>query len=221
MKGRFFYILTTIFLAGCAGYHFNTNTNPLISYNIKSISVPMFINRSSLPHLSGPMTTEIILALKDFSGLRVVNGAESDSDAVLLGIIESADHYNEVVQTSTSVVTDGNIQKSIGARQKFYYPSATSYQLRLRLVLIKHPSADELDFLSKNTLGLSKLHPKVVLEDEIPISGNFTRVVADTLSTSSGGEVNFVKNKGIFEKSLQDSCVQTAKNFKQVVLNAF
>jgi hypothetical protein len=59
------------------------------------------------------------------------------------------------------------------------------------------------------------------LEDDIAISGNFSRVVSDTLGANSGGEVNFVKNKGIFEKSLQDSCVQTAKNFKQVVLNAF
>jgi hypothetical protein len=221
MKGRFFYLFVLVFISGCAGYHFNTNNNPLIGYNIRSISVPMFINRSVVPNLSGPMTREIVMALKDFSGLKVTNGITGESDAVLIGIVDSAQHLEEVVQNSSTAITEGNILNSIGNRQKFYYPSASSYQLRLRIILIKRPSAEEIEFLSKNTLGLTKLHPKVVLEDEIPLSGSFTRVVADNLTPNSGGEVNFVKNKGLFEKSLQDACVQTAKNFKQVVLNAF
>jgi hypothetical protein len=91
----------------------------------------------------------------------------------------------------------------------------------LNIILIKRPTAEEIEFLTKNTLGLNKFHPKVVLVEEIPITGNFSRFVSDTITPNSGGEVNFVKNKGIFEKSLQDSCVQTATNFRQVVLNAF
>jgi hypothetical protein len=222
MKARFFYFFCFIFINGCAGYHFNNNNNPLIGYDIKSVSVPMFVNRSVLPQMSGIMTKEIVLALKDYSGLKVINGENNDSDAVLLGIIESADHYDDVVKTSATAYTNNvNIEKSIGNRTSFYYPSATTYDLRLRIILIKRPSAEEIDFLTKNNLGLARLHPKVVLQEEIPITGSFSRVVSDTLSNNSGGSVNFVKNKGILEKSLQDSCVQTAKNFKQVVLNAF
>lgn len=223
MKAHFFYILISFFLVGCAGYHFNTTNNPLIGYDIKSISVPMFVNRSVLPHMSGMMTKEIVMALKDFPGLKVINGDSSESDAVLLGIVESEDHYADVVQTTESAFTSGDkkIEQSIGRRTPFYYPSKTAYQLRLRIILIKRPSKEEIDFVTKNTLGFAKLHPKVVLEEEVPIQGSFSRVTSDSITTTSGGELNFVKNKGIFEKSLQDSCIQTAKNFKQVVLNAF
>ena len=64
-------------------------------------------------------------------------------------------------------------------------------------------------------------HPKVVLKEVLDVSSSFSRVVADTTSTSSGGDVNFVKNKGVLNKSLEDACVSAASNFKQVVLNAF
>lgn len=219
MKVRFFYIFLLIFLTSCAGYHFNNNNNnPLIGYDIRTISVPMFINRSVLPQLSGPMTQEIILALKDFSGLRVFNGNSNESDAVLIGIIDSPDHYSDAVKTATSTFTSGDVQKLIGSRAPFYYPSTTAYQFSVKFIIIKRPSSEEIDFVTKNSLSISKLHPKVVLTDDIPVTGSFSRVVSDT---RSGGEVNFVKNQGVFEKSLQDSCVQTAKNFKQVVLNAF
>jgi hypothetical protein len=224
MKARFFYLIAALFLlSGCAGYHFNNSNNPLLSYNIKSVSVPMFINRSVLPQMSGMMTQEIVLALKNFSGLKIINGDENDSDAVLIGIIESDDHYSKVVQTSATAYTksDQNILTSIGDRQNFYYPSSTSYNLKLKIILIKRPRPEEIEFLTKNTLGLNKFHPKIVLEEELPITGSFSRFVSDTITPNSGGEVNFVKNKGILEKSLQDSCTQTAINFRQVVLNAF
>lgn len=223
MKARFFCFVVSLFLSGCAGYHFNNTNNPLIGYDIKSVSVPMFVNRSVLPQMAGTMTKEIVLALKDFPGLKVINGdaSTSESDAVLLGIVDSGDHYGEVVQTSTTAFTTGDIKTSIGNRTSFYYPSTTAYSLQLRLILIKRPTKEEIEFLTKNTLGLTKFHPKVVLEEVLPITGSFTRVVSDSITTGSAGEVNFVKNKGIFEKSLQDSCLQTAKNFKQVVLNAF
>lgn len=225
MKERFFYLFFLCIFSGCSGYHFNNSTNPLIGYDIRSVSVPMFVNQSVMPQMAGLMTKEIVLALKDFSGLRVINGDESDSDAVLLGIIESSNHYNEVVQTTSTAYTNTpaneNIKKSIGNRQDFYYPATTAYSMHLRVILIKRPTKEEIDFLTKNTLGLTKFHPKVVLTETLPITGNFSRVVNDTLTPNSGGEVNFVKNKGILEKSLQDSCLQTAKNFKQVVLNAF
>ena len=225
MKVRFFYLFVLCFLSGCAGYHFNNANNPLIGYDIRSISVPMFVNRSVLPQMAGVMTKEIVLALKDFSGLRVVNGDDNDSDGVLIGIVESNDHYDEVVQTTATTYTDTptnqNIKQSIGRRQDFYYPNTTSYNLQLKVILVKRPSKEDIEFLTKNTLGLAKFHPKVVLTEILPITGSFSRVISDNLTSSSGGEVNFVKNKGIFEKSLQDSCLQTAKNFKQVVLNAF
>src|SRR4051812_41704061 len=109
MKVRFLLWLILIILplaAGCSGYHFNTNNNPLIGYDIKTVSVPMFINRSVLPQLAAPMTREITLALNDYSGLKIFSGDNQNADAVLIGIIESMDHFNEVVTTTQNLFTE-------------------------------------------------------------------------------------------------------------------
>jgi hypothetical protein len=208
-------------ITGCAGYHFNTNNNPLIGYDIKTIAVPMFINRSVLPQLAAPLTREITLVLNDYSGLKVLSGDSEDSDAVLIGIIESRDHYNEVVTTPQSALTDGDIKKSIGARSPFYYPSQTTYAYSLRLILIKRPTQEELNLFTSANGWKKFLHPKIVMENTINITGNFSRVVGETFSATAPGEVNFVKNKAIFEKSVQDTSYQAAQTFRQVVLNAF
>lgn len=221
MKVRLIYLIFLLFIAGCAGYHFNTNNNPLIGYDIKTISVPMFVNRSNLPNLAGPMTKEIILALSDYSGLKVFSGNNDSADAVLIGIIESSDHYNDTVTTTQTLFTDQNLKSSVGNRSAFYYPVQTSYNFSLRVILIKRPSKAEIDLFTSDEVPMAKIHPKVVLTDTIPLSGSFSRVAAETFSSSAPGELNFVKNKGIFEKSLQDTCYQAAQTFKQVVLNAF
>ena len=140
MKVRFFYpsilILALISLISCSGYHFNTNNNPLIGYDIKTVAVPMFINRSVLPQLTAPMTKEIILALNDYTGLKVISGDSENSDAVLIGILESRNHYNEVVETSQSLFTEDEIATSIGSRSPFYYPVQTRYNFSLRIICV-------------------------------------------------------------------------------------
>jgi hypothetical protein len=225
MKVRFFYpsilILALISLTSCSGYHFNTNNNPLIGYDIKTVAVPMFINRSVLPQLAAPMTKEIILALNNYTGLRVLSGDNENADAVLIGILESKDHYNEVITTTQTLFTEGDITKSIGNRSPFYYPVQTTYNFSLRIILIKRPTAEELALFTSDLGRMIKVHPKIVLEDTIGLTGNFARVASPTNTATAAGEVNFVKNKGIFDKSLQDTCYQAAQTFKQVVLNAF
>jgi hypothetical protein len=228
MKVRFFskYLLlclSLLCLASCAGYHFNTNNNPLISYDIRSVAVPMFVNRSVIPALAAPLTKEITLALNDYSGIRVFSGDNENADAVLLGIIDSRDSYKKTVTTSQSLFTDNddNIKSSVGKRSPFYYPVQTTYEFTLTVILIKRPTKEELDLLTTDFAKYMKVNPKVVLMDTIDITGNFSRVIGDTISSTKPGEVNFVKNKGIFEKSIQESALDAAKTFKQVVLNAF
>ena len=222
MKVRFFSILLCMLtLASCAGYHFNTNNNPLIGYDIRSVAVPMFVNRSVIPELAAPMTKEIVFALNDYSGLRVFSGDNDQADAVLIGVIESGDHYNDVVQTTQTLFSDDTIRSSIGSRSPFYYPVQTSYQFSLKVILIKRPSKEELDLLTTDLGQYMKVNPKVVLMDTINISGSFSRVVGESTTPNAPGKTNFVKNKGIFEKSLQETSMNAAKTFKQVVLNAF
>lgn len=181
----------------------------------------MFINRSALPQLAAPMTKEITLALNDYTGLKVLSGDNENADAVLIGILESRDHYNEVVTTTQTLFTEGDISKSIGNRSPFYYPVQTTYNFSLRVILIKRPTAEELALFTSDLGRMIKVHPKIVLEDNIDLSGNFARVASPTSTATAAGEVNFVKNKGIFDKSLQDTCYQAGQTFKQVVLNAF
>lgn len=224
MKVRLIFLFLLVFLQSCAGYHFITNNNPLIGYDIKSIAVPMFVNRSVIPELAAPLTKEITMALNDYSGLRVYNGNNEAADAVLIGVVDSEDFYNEVVTTTQTLFTDNDsaIKNSIGQRSPFYYPVESSYRFKLKLYLIKRPTAEELSLLQSAELGkFVKLNPKVVLTDEIDLSGTFSRTIAETSGPHSAGKVNFVKNKGIFEKSVQETAMYAAKTFKQVVLNAF
>lgn len=224
MKLRVLSFMTLCFLSnlfGCAGYHFTTNNNPLIGYDIRSVAVPMFVNRTNIPGIAPMMTKEITLALNDYTGLKVFGGDDQSADAVMLGILESEDLNNQTFTTSESLFTNKNYKQAIGNREGFYFPVKTNYKFTLRIVFIKRPTAQELELLS-GELGKSiKLHPKIVLQETLDVTGAFTRAVSDNLTATSGGDVNFVKNKGLLNKSLQDICIQTAVTFKQVVLNAF
>lgn len=225
MKARFFCHLLVglviILITSCSGYHFNVSNNPLIGYDIKTIAVPMFVNRSVIPQLAAPMTKEITQALNEYSGLKVISGDSEDADAVLIGIIESKNYYKDTVLTTQTAFTSGELQKSIGSRTPFYYPSQSTYNFSVRLIFIKRPSPEEIEFLTSDLGATVKAHPKIVLEEAINLSGAFNRVASPTSTAKAPGEVNFVKNKGIFEKSLQETSYQAAQTFKQVVLNAF
>lgn len=222
MKVRFFSLLFVLLaLTSCAGYHVNTNNNPLIGYDIRSVAVPMFINRSVIPELAAPLTREITFALNDYSGLRVFSGDNEAADAVLIGVIESRDHYNEVVQTTQELFSESTIKTSTGSRSPFYYPVKTSYQFDLKIILIKRPSKEELQLLTTDLGQFMKVNPKVVLMDTIQLTGSFSRAVGETTTPNAVGKTNFVKNKGIFERSVQDTAISAAQTFKQVVLNAF
>lgn len=214
------YLFILILSSSCAGYHLNTNNNPLISYDIKSVSVPMFINRTVIPDLAAPITREIILTLNSYSGLDVNNSNEK-SDAILIGVLESKDYYKEVVQTSQKLFTSDTVGNSIGNRTGFYYPVQTTYSFWLNVYLIKNMTSEELDMISKGVIESLEHHPKIVLFDRIDLSNNFYRVVGETSAATSAGKTNFVKNHGIMIKSIEDTAINAANAFKQVVLNAF
>ena len=223
MKVRFFFvfIMGMFLLSGCSGYRFNINNNPLIGYDIRTVAVPMFINRSVLPQIAASLTREIVLTLSEYPGLKVLTGDNDQADALLIGIIESKDHYTEVVTASQRIFTEGAIKTSIGERNPFYYPSQTNYNCSLRLMLIKRPTKDELSLFTGEIGVINLSHPKIVMENTIDISGNFSRITNETFSDNSAGEVNFVKNKGLFEKNIMETSYQAAQTFRQVILNAF
>lgn len=223
LKILFSFSFIQLFISSCAGYRFNTQSNPLISYNIRSLSVPMFVNRSVFPNLHTYVTKEIIFALNDYSGLSIESGDDASSDAVLIGLVESRNNLHSVIKNTNELFTDDDkdIKKTIRNRTPFYYPIANKYDYQIKIFLIKRPTEKEREMLLSTPDEVLRAHPKIVLVDTFEVAGSFSRVIGENTSINSSGKVNFVKNKGILDKSLQDSAATAAKTFKQVVLNAF
>ncbi len=211
-------LFTVILFYSCAGYHVNYNDNPLLSYDIKTLSVPMFINRSVFAHVASPMTQEVVKVLNQYHDLKVIPGEDLKADGVLVGIIESDEKISEVLKTKSQGFSEG--KESTGRRLDFYYPNEQTYKLRLRIVLIKNPSENELKLLNSNFSDFMKLNSKVIIDEKIDLSNSFSRVANDATATG-GGDVNFVKNEGIFERSIQDVSRNAATSFRDLILNAF
>ncbi len=217
MKGsRIFLLLLFLMLSSCAGYHVSFKDNPLLSYDIRSISVPMFVNRSVFPNAAAPMTQEIILLLNQYQDLKVVPGESLETDAILLGIIDSKQKLHDAVTVKTKVYTDG--KKSLGQRPDFYYPSELNYDLSVRYILIKRPSREELTLFQSDIGKFLTLHPKAIINEVISLRGSYQRIAN---SATDGGDVNGVKNIAIFEKSFAEMSRTAALNFRDLILNAF
>jgi hypothetical protein len=211
-------MLCSLLISACAGYHVSYRDNPLLSYDIRSIAVPMFVNRSVIPHVAAPMTQEIVNVLNQYEGLKVVAGESYETDSILLGIVDSAEKINETITAKSTEFAEN--KTALGNRQPFYYPSELSYNLQLQIILIKRPSPAELELFKSDIAQYLKLHPKAIINEVIPLSGSYQRVANDNVS-GSGGDVNYVKNVGIFEKSVQDLSRSAAITFRDLILNAF
>lgn len=210
--------VSTFLFVSCAGYHVSYKDNPLLSYDIRSVAVPMFVNRSVFPHVGALMTQEIVTVLNQYHDLEVIPGESFKTDAVLLGVVDSKEKIREAMRAKSTEFTDG--KTSLGGRPDFYYPSEVSYDLTLNLILVKRPSKEELELFKTDLAAYLNLHPKVIINETIALSGSFQRVANDR-GTGLGGDVNYVKNEGIFEKSLQDVARNAAINFRDLILNAF
>ncbi len=206
---------------GCSGYRVKNSENPLAIYGIHSLAIPVFVNHSTLSKVSGPLTTEIKALMMSYMDLRVSSEYRSTSDAVLLGIIESPKHRNETVKATGSKFTTGDIEATIGNRSEFFIPSRNEIKLNLKLILIKAPSAQEME-LARGKLGkYMENHPRVIFAENLDVTAAFSREIAGNLSPDNAGVVNFTKNKKAQSESLRAAAKSVAINFKEVVLDAF
>lgn len=213
----FFSLCTSLFLfVSCSGYHVSYKDNPLLSYDIRSVAVPMFINRSVFTHINAPMTQEIVAVLNQYHDLKVVAGESYETDAILLGIIDSKEKINEAMKAKSTQFTEG--KSALGDRPGFYYPSELSYGVSLSLILIKRPSKEEIELFKSDLSAYLKLHPKVIINETLELSSSYLRVAN---GSTVGGDVNYVKNEGVFEKSMQELSRSAAISFRDLFLNAF
>ena len=94
-------------ITGCSGYRFSQQENPLSQYGIQSLSVPMFYNYSNLSEVHTDFTRETYRLLTGFSGLKLNNGYNKNSDAVLIGILKSPE---KVAETLPEPLESSNIE---------------------------------------------------------------------------------------------------------------
>src|SRR5690606_20058823 len=190
-------------------------------HGIRSISVPMFVNKSALPNVGAMISKEIILLLSSYPGLKVSSGEDLQSDAILVGIVDSDQHLSNLLQTTERKFTSGDLKSSLGNRQEFYIPIGTSLSMSVRFVLIKNPRSEDIE-LSKSELSeLMNAHPRVIVNQKLDFVTSFTRVAGETTTIDSPGLVNLTKNKAILDRSLENGSKNLSKQLKDVILNAF
>ncbi|MBT3583474.1 MAG: hypothetical protein HN509_01095 [Halobacteriovoraceae bacterium] len=215
-------LLTCVALSSCSGYHLTKNQNPFSQYGIYSVAIPMFVNHTVFANMSGSMTKEFILRLGRYPDLKIYPGESEKADAILIGILRTKDHKKDVLKVNSNRFTTGNLLDSIGERQQFNLPTSNIYKVELDLILIKDPSVIDKDLLNKpELLPYLNRHPKIVFIETLEIEGSHSLVVDETTALDKGGITNFTKNKASFEQSVQVLAKKAARDFQNVVLDAF
>jgi hypothetical protein len=212
-----------IFFASCSGYKFRDAHNPLAQYNIHSITVPMFQNRSTISEVSPLFTREIVKELSKFPGLKTYSGDWKDTDAVLLGIISSPQYWRKTLGTSSTILIkrEEGYGTSINKRRAFKVPRSTSIGLTLTLIIIKRPTQKEIDFIMSTEDKIIFKNPKILFTQTYSLSGNFTRDVSAGNGNDSGGVVNYTKNRGTQLNTLSGMAEQAALAFRETGLYVF
>ena len=219
---KFIFILLWIpFLFSCSGYKVKGESNPFLEYDITSVSVPVFLNKTILPGVSGPITTQIKKVLHRDTKLIIYSGENEKADAILVGILESAKNRSVVFKTTSEVFTEGELEKSIGGRNKFYLPSTNEYKMQLKLVLIKKPTEPELKLLNSKMSGVMNINPKIIFQKSFNLHGSLSRIVKPTITSDHGGIVNFTTNQEIYRNSIKQMALNVAARFREEILYAF
>jgi hypothetical protein len=210
-------VCSLIFLVSCAGYRFAQTDNPLSQYGVESLSVPMFYNFSSLPELSPAMTRETYKLLSGFRALRLKSGYKN-ADAVLIGIIRSPESL-KLTTRPTSLRDAKNVApNNVGeSRAEFYIPGATQVDLKLQVLVIKHPSEEELRLLQSELGPKIPAQGKIIFNEIFSLSGSFTREFYD----DEPGTVVATQNAGALRRAQETMALQAAEQIRDMILYAF
>ncbi len=212
------FLLVLFLLTGCSGYRFTQQENPLSQYGIQSLSVPMFYNYSTLPDVSADFTRETYTLLMGFSGLRLKSGYDSESDAVMIGIIKSPEKLAETLRRGSSRVANEATPNAIGnQRRKFSVPGTTIIALSLQVIVIKKPTEEELALLKSGIGDQVKLTSRVIFNEIIPLNTQMTREYLD----DAGVQVLATQNAGVQRKTLENLSRQAAISIRDMILYAF
>lgn len=212
------FLLILFLLAGCSGYRFSQQDNPLAQYGIDSLSVPMFHNYSNLPEVSPSFTKETYRLLTGFKGLKLKSGYHSELDAVLIGVVKSPEKVSDTLRPTNLIVAKGKASKAIGEdRQDFYIPGTTDIAMMLQVIVIKKPTEEELSLLKSGIGDKVKLNSRIIFNETIPLRVQYAREVFDNEEVS----ITATQNAGIQRKVLKNLSEQAAVSVRDMILYAF
>lgn len=178
----------------------------------------MFYNYSNLPEVHADFTRETYRLLSGYSGLRLHNGYNKDSDAVMIGIIKTPEKVAETVRPSNLRVAQEKAGNAIGnGREKFYIPGTSDVTLFLHIFIIKKPTEEELALLKSGIGDQVKSTSKVIFNELIPLKIQYTREILD----DAGVQVTATQNQGVQRKTLKSLAEQAAVNVRDMILYAF
>lgn len=207
-----------MFMVSCSGYRFSQQDNPLSQYGIQSLSIPMFYNYSNLSESHIDFTRETYRLLTGFSGLKLVSGYSKGTDAVLIAILKSPEKAMETIRSSNPRLAQEKAKSSIGSgRQDFYIPGTSDVVVYLHVIVIKKPTEEELQLLRSGIGDKILTNSKVIFNEMMPLSAQYTREVLD----NKGTQVVGTQNIGVQRKVLQGLAEQAAVNIKDMILYAF
>ncbi len=204
-------------IAGCSGYRFSQQENPLSQYGIQSLSVPMFYNYSNLSEVHTDFTRETYRLLTGFSGLKLVNGYSKNSDAVLIGILKSPEKLAETVRASNLRVAQEKAKNAVAGRENFYIPGTSDVTVYLHVIVIKKPTEEEIALLKSGIGDQIKSTSKIIFNELIPLRIQYTREVLD----GEGTQIIATQNLGVQRKSLKNLAEIAAINVRDMILYAF
>lgn len=204
-------------LVSCSGYRFTQQDNPLSQYGIQSLSVPMFYNYSNLPEVSGEFTREVYTLLTGFGGLKLVNGYNQNTDAVMIGIIKTPEKIVETLRPGAQIVATNRVKEATKDRQRFYIPGTTNVSLYLQVVIIKKPSEEDLALLRSGLGEQIKMNSRIVVNELIPVNAVYTREIFDREAVT----VTATQNFGIQRKTIKTMAENAAISVRDLILYAF
>lgn len=208
-------LLILLIFISCQGYQLQTKKNPFARYGVSSIAIVNFYNHSNINNVSSSFTREMSFMLAGFSGLRIINDSQN-SDAVLIGIIESADSRKESRVRSDDIVSSSILGNRIDSSKRvdYYIPTKTNLKLDLKVMLVKAFDSNDIEVLkSKGEL----IGPRVLFTEVIPLTETYTREVL------SGAANNFTTTRanGAEKNALEGMATNAANTFREMILYAF
>lgn len=177
----------------------------------------MFYNKSNFADVSGPFTREIYKTLLEFKNLRLSEPTEK-SDAVLIGVLESRPKKKESIKNINSKRAESTFGDGVlgDDRQDFLVPSVNQLNLRLRIIVVKHPTPAEIKFF-QTQLSKQVLSSKVIFNESIKLQRNYLlKELRD-----DGIKVLGSQNRGVEKQQMQILAEAAASSFKDMILYAF